>query len=133
MNAKQRRVARRAEARKVALFKSGICAMAVSAEAIVRGLTTAAAVSIQSFADAIPDMVRRMGIAAVEAEANLRRAIAAAHPPPTAHVPDDTVATLLDYARAGNETDFRWLAAASGVRPERIDELWAGTRARVAR
>lgn len=134
MNAKQRRVARRADARKLIRFTNGLAlSFSDSAKAVTNGLR-AAAVSIQGFADALPSIVRQMGIAAVEAEANLRRAIAAAaQPPPTAHVPDDTVATLLDYARTGNEADFRWLAAASGVRPERIDELWTGTRARVAR
>ena len=43
----------------------------------------------------------------------------------------DTVEALLDYAREGNERDFRDLAAMSGVPLAQLDKLWQGTRARL--
>ena len=46
-------------------------------------------------------------------------------------LPADTVATLLDLARAGHEADFRWLAASAGLKAEELDALWTGTVARV--
>ena len=46
-------------------------------------------------------------------------------------LPRDTVATLVDLACADAEGDFRDLALMSGVAPERLDELWAGTRRRL--
>ena len=54
-----------------------------------------------------------------------------AHGDLRAIVEADTVETLLDYARAGNEPDFRDLAAMSGVPLAQLDELWQGTRARL--
>ena len=46
-------------------------------------------------------------------------------------LPADTVTTLLDLARAGDEADFRWFAASAGVKAEELDALWTGTVARV--
>lgn len=48
-----------------------------------------------------------------------------------AMVEADTVEALVEYARAGNERDFRDLAAMSGVPLAQLDKLWQGTRARL--
>ena len=48
-----------------------------------------------------------------------------------AMVEADTVEALVEYAREGNERDFRDLAAMSGVPRAQLDELWQGTRARL--
>jgi len=46
-------------------------------------------------------------------------------------MPADTIATLLDLARAGREADVRWLAASAGVKPGDLDALSTGTLARL--
>ena len=56
---------------------------------------------------------------------------AASHAATLECLPADTVTTLLDFARAGQEANFRWLAASAGVKAEELDALWTGTVARV--
>jgi hypothetical protein len=56
---------------------------------------------------------------------------AASHAAALERLPADTVPTLLDLARAGQEANFRWFAASAGVKAEELDALWAGTVARV--
>jgi hypothetical protein len=52
-----------------------------------------------------------------------------------AHTPTDAdlVATLLEYARAGDEVGFRALASMRGVPVEALAALWEGTVARLGR
>ena len=45
----------------------------------------------------------------------------------------DTVATLVDLARDGDRETFVEIAAMNGVKRDRLEELWAGTRTRLAR
>ena len=47
-------------------------------------------------------------------------------------LPRDSIETLLDLARAGDEGTFRELARALGTAPDRIDALWRGTLARAS-
>jgi hypothetical protein len=54
-------------------------------------------------------------------------------PPPDENSDADLVATLLDYARSGDEAGFRELAAMRGVAGARLEALWAGAQARVGR
>ncbi len=43
----------------------------------------------------------------------------------------DLFATLVDLAKTGTRADFDFLARSSGVEADRLDDLWAGTRARL--
>jgi hypothetical protein len=43
----------------------------------------------------------------------------------------DTVATLVDLARDGDRETFVEIAAMNGVRKDRLEELWDGTRKRL--
>ena len=45
----------------------------------------------------------------------------------------DTVATLVDLARDGDRETFVEIAAMNGVKKDRLEELWAGTRKRLTR
>jgi hypothetical protein len=56
---------------------------------------------------------------------------AASHAATLERLSADTVTTLLDLARAGQEANFRWFAASAGVKAEELDALWTGTVARV--
>ena len=56
---------------------------------------------------------------------------AASHAATLEPLPADIVTTLLELARAGQDADFRWLAASAGVKAEELDALWTGTVARV--
>jgi hypothetical protein len=46
-------------------------------------------------------------------------------------VSKDTVATLVEYARAGRRDDFFWLARASGIDRDGIEAFWRGVRGRL--
>ena len=46
-------------------------------------------------------------------------------------IADDHVKTLVDLARQGREQDFRDLGAMLGVDKGALDDLWAGTVARL--
>ena len=48
-------------------------------------------------------------------------------------VPQDTIDTLLDLARADRREDFMALAGMVGVSDAQRDELWTGTRRRLGK
>ena len=48
-------------------------------------------------------------------------------------VPQDTIDTLLDLARADRRDDFMVLAGAVGLSNAQRDELWTGTRRRLGK
>lgn len=80
--------------------------------------------------DTVPVIVEEL----VELDVLIRRSFESTQPDVAADlaspISDDTVATLVEMARHGHEADFRWLATAAGIEPERVDVLWAGTRVR---
>ena len=47
-------------------------------------------------------------------------------------LPRDSIDTLVDLARAGDEVTFRDLARSLGIAPDEIDALWRGTLARAS-
>lgn len=52
---------------------------------------------------------------------------------PSVSVPPDTIQVLVEFAKAGKEDEFRWLARSAGVQGEQLEELWRGTVSRCVR
>jgi hypothetical protein len=134
MNAKQRRVARRATERQVDAFVKWAPGFQIAADDVAAGIARLVD-SVRLTQDALRVSATTFAAAAEAQLEGLRRwtgsmTIAINLEPSSDVLPDETVATLLDLARAGHEADFRWLAASAGVKAEEMDRLWNGTVAR---
>jgi hypothetical protein len=104
-------------------------AMRQAMERIAEGFRVPVELLTANHTRAFAAVFNRMGPAG--ADGILRRAArVAVRGDEESALPADTVATLVDLARANAEADFRDLAVMSGVAPEQVDELWKGTRSR---